>query len=440
MRFGFWTPEEKKIYEAIENGFAKNFFNTYDERVKTVLNALGEKDLTSDKALDIIWEEIESELGEKFPDQVRENWKKTIQESWNSGQDYNNPSNKNKVPKAQANKNVIDFINKDFDFSIGKQFNRSSDSTNINEAIKLALAEGSTDRVVQRLEKVLMNDVNDINGLKGKLDYIVRGNILRVRNFSRIERFEAVGITKLEIVAIEDDRTSEICRAMNGKEIEVRKAMEFVNEFTSDDPSRDGFWKDYSNDKVGDLFWEKGDVAFGKLGNKLPPYHVRCRTTIVAGGTTVVTRKSNSGRGTDLEGNIDKPKTTNKTRKQLNKEAVDLMEKLEKSELVNRIDNVIFRSDWNSDGKNLNKHWEKHGGKFSNLGVNSIDEYRKFTKEAIKNFSILYGYIYDQDKTFKFGFEMEYKKKKLLAVVNPVTMEIDSFMIHDQKYKYPRIF
>ncbi|MGQ2800455.1 hypothetical protein ACT54M_08445 [Leptospira santarosai] len=304
VELGAWTKKEKEVYASIEDAFVSHFFSSYEDRVKEALNQISKKGISKTDAINSIWDALEKELGQKFPEETAKAWRETISKAWDAGQDTKNPNSKTSPPKVQANKDILDFFDKGYKFDVGKQFDRKDDINKIEDAIREAVETGSTDGAIRRLQDELLGpapkekpgkkregetpSIDPKAKLRSKLDDIVRGQILRSRNFSRTERFEQIGIKKLEVVAVMDDHTSYICRAMNGKTIEVRTCVQYVREFLADDPTREYFWKDRQNPPESelrqlDIASKSGDEITSFLRNKMPPYHAGgCRTTVVA--------------------------------------------------------------------------------------------------------------------------------------------------------------
>lgn len=110
----------------------------------------------------------------------------------------------------------------------------------------------------------------------------------KARNYSRVLEYEKLDFYEIEIVAIIDQKTSRICKEMNGRRIEIKIAAQYVREVMSTDP-----------DKVVEIFpWPKEkDIPFGgstqeildKCPCKLPPYHGHCRTSALVSlrGTSI---------------------------------------------------------------------------------------------------------------------------------------------------------
>ncbi|EMO95726.1 hypothetical protein [Leptospira interrogans] len=305
VELGAWTKKEKEVYASIEEAFVSQFFSSYEDRVNEALNQISKKGINKADAIDTIWGVLEKELGSKFPEETAKAWKETISKAWDAGQDINNPNSKTNPLRIQANKDILDFFDKGYKFDIGKQFNRKDDINKIENAIREAVESGSTDQAIRRLQDELLGPaqkekpgkkkegetptiIDPKAKLRSKLDDIVRGQILRSRNFSRTERFEQIGIKRLEIVAVIDDHTSYICKNMNGKTVEVRTCVNYLREFLADDPTREYFWKDRQNPSESelrqfDIASKSGDEITSLLRNQMPPYHAGgCRTTVVA--------------------------------------------------------------------------------------------------------------------------------------------------------------
>lgn len=101
----------------------------------------------------------------------------------------------------------------------------------------------------------------------------------RSRSMGAMQSLVEAGWDEYEVVAVMDERTSDICRVMNGRIIQVARAVEL----------RDALLGAKSPEDVKALApWlparEVRDKATAALpgGLALPPYHFHCRTTVVA--------------------------------------------------------------------------------------------------------------------------------------------------------------
>lgn len=144
-----------------------------------------------------------------------------------------------------------------------------------------------------------LKNVNDVN-----VERIVRASTVRARNWAHINRMREGKIELMQIIAVLDSRTSEICRFLNGKFIRVSPAAEAVDrmsqlqpgEFakeTYDSPIGKGLRATNNNaDEVAKFFKgriDDDDVLDDSLmakGVGLAPYHLGCRTRMKSVITT----------------------------------------------------------------------------------------------------------------------------------------------------------
>jgi len=109
-----------------------------------------------------------------------------------------------------------------------------------------------------------------------------------------IRQMQKIGVTRYEIVNPMDERTTEICRDMNGKVMEVSAAAGVLDDLMkAKDPGaikdihgwdprgyKDQFDKIGIDITAGSPFPTGKDKDIAKLGFALPPYHFMCRTTV----------------------------------------------------------------------------------------------------------------------------------------------------------------
>lgn len=114
----------------------------------------------------------------------------------------------------------------------------------------------------------------------------------RAQNFNRINLFDRGGFTEYEIVAIMDNRTSEICRAMHGRTFKIGQAQSTIDRILEAEDAEElkqiAPWRKDLTEfgvKTQDAF-KTGPRAtsfsssLADAGMALPPYHFRCRTSI----------------------------------------------------------------------------------------------------------------------------------------------------------------
>ncbi len=103
---------------------------------------------------------------------------------------------------------------------------------------------------------------------QGVSDHIIRQS----QNIARIRQYEKGKVERVKIIAVMDDRTSTICRSMNGRVIDVPHLS----------GQADAIQAARTVEQKKDAAVWLGGAHFGKLPKNLglPPYHFRCRTLI----------------------------------------------------------------------------------------------------------------------------------------------------------------
>ncbi len=100
--------------------------------------------------------------------------------------------------------------------------------------------------------------------------------VTRAREFGHTEAYVKAGIIEVEIVAVMDNRTTPICREMNGKIIPVKRMVELRDKIISaknpEQVKKIDKWLD-----VKDVKGKDGEDL--PLSASMPPYHFGCRTT-----------------------------------------------------------------------------------------------------------------------------------------------------------------
>lgn len=116
----------------------------------------------------------------------------------------------------------------------------------------------------------------------------------RIRVLGQITGMEKAGISAYEIVAILDERTSEVCQFMNGKIFPLSKAIEYRDKILSLKSPADvkSFSSWVSPSELKHLKESNTEDSDLPVGLTLPPFHWRCRTIIKAFFDDIPTEES----------------------------------------------------------------------------------------------------------------------------------------------------
>jgi hypothetical protein len=97
----------------------------------------------------------------------------------------------------------------------------------------------------------------------------------RTENIAKLNDYIEWGVDKVEVLAVIDHKTSQICRSMNGRIIDISHLRNQRDRILNATSYREAI-------KASDLTF-KGALVGAKLPENIgiPPYHFNCRTTIV---------------------------------------------------------------------------------------------------------------------------------------------------------------
>lgn len=252
---------------------------------------------------------------------------------------------------------------------------------------------------------------------------------MRHRNFSQVLGMQSLGYQYVEVVAILDNKTSPICRAMNGRRIPIETAVNYVGgDFAESKWEKP---KDFTPDKIA------GKDTAGIVENMssvLPPYHANCRTTVVQGlPERVVNRKGRKF----LWEKRNKPKFSY-TENHRTRRAKDTIEQctrecslLGADEFAAKM-NAARQAKWKEDliEEKFDGHWREFDDIDFNDRNHEFKEYKKKTKAILDgNFDSVY--IYKRRRHGRFMFYEEATSTGVFVDTNE-NMVVNMYRIRDK--------
>ncbi|MBE7439114.1 MAG: hypothetical protein HS115_11705 [Spirochaetales bacterium] len=380
--------ESERILNEVQESFLAQFFKKYGVAVANMLRTAGRL-ISAEDAADRIVEFFKLEFGQRFPDSVLADLHKAFKSSYQVGQNFPVRSGWNKLPVPE---DAIDWFARANHFDVSNKMLGMADP--IRSAVLEALQSGNTPARMAAMEKALGRALND-PPTRNHLEQVFRNLSNRAQNFSRVKRFESLGIQEVEIVAIMDRRTSAICRTMNGRRVAVQTLSEFVDEFTST-PYGAGFWKNFQNPAESAFAGKLDRLSTADLMKQLklplPPYHFRCRTTTVSSAPTVVRNRS----GQALRGDLVAP-----DRKSQSYERYLDWANLKPDERLSKIQTAQQLARW--DLEQLDQKSQKHGPE---LGTKTGGEFSSLSKKVLREFDTFLLYEVDDESADpkRYGF------------------------------------
>lgn len=168
-------------------------------------------------------------------------------------------------------------------------------SNKIEDIVAGALKQGlGRKEVAQQLRLALISDVGDRP--KHYWELLAGVVMNRSRNLGSVSGFVEAGVTVYEIFNPMDERTSDICRFMNGKQFRVSDLVRHRNKIMAAKSPEEikaiAPWyrlRQSGSPGTYEIYvgggWKPmpGDAkSLGRLGLYLPPYHGHCRSSVIA--------------------------------------------------------------------------------------------------------------------------------------------------------------
>jgi SPP1 gp7 family putative phage head morphogenesis protein len=314
-----------------------------------------------------------------------------------------------------VDKNIAELMNNQNIFFIGEYYNHANGNVtlkDIENVFAQSLSRGET------ADKILSFIEDDQIKWKSYMDGFVEHAASRLRNVGNITGYEKAGIKYAEVFAILDDRTTDICREMNGRLIPVDYMTEIKEEFLSID-TKGRSVEDVKNDlKELVPFWTNKDTNIIKghstndilnayPGLTLPPYHWRCRTETVA-----FFEEEETPIEYDVGSDVS-PETKNYIKALTNKDFKNKHQELDnKIRALDSIKTHIYEpKDLKTDGNHILK-FEKILGK-----PLSDDDYIEIGRSFIKNYKYKGFRVYKNRGDKETDFQLYYFAKGGYTVV-----------------------
>ena len=265
------NDEDLKLERKLAAELIKNWRESYSSAMKDIFAAIPAE--LSAAAAEIIENGLLDALGTSFGSSqaVREQIKGFITKA------YHETKNKFKAESSLslADVRAINILSRHNCFWLGEHYGKHI-GPKVSELTQKALDEGlGRDALAENLRQELGGAAPENYSY---WDVAASAALVRARSFGAISGMEEAGITEYEILAMNDERMCPICGEMNGKHFSVAKTREVIDkvlDITAPEKFKDAMpWQ--SKPPTG-----KSEAELLSDGQSLPPFHGRCRCTLV---------------------------------------------------------------------------------------------------------------------------------------------------------------
>lgn len=283
-RKGSTSPRAKRILEIeeeLKRQLAGEWEVTADEALDDILTALGTSpDPLTPAEVDQILASVAKAMGpEVFAPRVADEIRAATTEAYNFG----------RITFAASPKyNLVDQAAKDFlaqnqMYWIGEHYGAEV-GPRIAETVQQTIIEAGLGR--QEAGNALKEIFDGEFGPKSDAYWqgTAASAATRSRNMGHVESFVEGGFTELEFVAVMDERTSDICRALNGKVFRVEWVVQqrdaLLAAATPEEARAVAPWPKTDKDSI-ELLRSLTPAQLAASGVMTPPLHFFCRSILV---------------------------------------------------------------------------------------------------------------------------------------------------------------
>jgi len=246
-----------------------------------------------------------SVFGEKMAAKLEPEMNRYLTNAFRVGQAVRYVPEKIQTKFDLPHQNAVDWLVKHDQFWVGKVFPEKL-SPQFKDIITGGVKEGLGRKDIGvQLQKYMLGE-KGVGGKQYLYDRVAATTTSRSRNWGSMYSLQEAGFEEYQIQAVMDERTSDICREMDGKVFKVALAMNTIQKALDSAPAEieqlapfpkwDAKRKDFYIAPKGKPLYLSGKSDKWLQGNglSLPPYHPNCRTTYIV--TTVQYQEVETGR------------------------------------------------------------------------------------------------------------------------------------------------
>ena len=282
------------LLKASQEAPLETFERLYRDALGKVLRSQFERfeqvDVTG--ATEKVLDHAETVFGTEAARQLKPEIERHLESAFRQGQKLRYIDRAIQNTFTTEHKSAVDWLVGHDQFWIGKVFpdNLRDDFKSV---ISSGIKEGLGRKEIGRQLRHLMLGTPGVPGKQYLYDRVAATSVNRARNWGSIFSLEAAGYEEYTIRAVMDERTSHICRDLDGKTFRVGQAMSLVREIMSGSPEdleKLAPWPRYDAKQNDHYLTIRGKKQYlkGKStswlqdhGISLPPFHGNCRSTYV---------------------------------------------------------------------------------------------------------------------------------------------------------------
>lgn len=275
-------------------GDVARFQRLYDRALRAVLGGRIEavESLDFERELRAVLAEAERILGPELAAELEPATRRYLERALRAGQAIQGVGRTIQTLFDQPRQEALDWLVRHDRFWIGKVFPEHVRDT-FRDAIVRGLDEGLGRRAIGRRLREVMVGTPEAPGKLELYNRVAASSVNRAHNWGGMFSLEEAGFEEYVFRAVMDERTSRICRELNGRVFSVPRVMNVVRRALDEPPSAiEGIapWPTFDEGR-GDFYVErdgrrsylagKSTEWLEERGVAMPPLHGNCRSVVV---------------------------------------------------------------------------------------------------------------------------------------------------------------
>lgn len=258
------TSYVRAIAEVFDNQV--NGFTDETSRIFTSLGAAPVTDRAFEAVKGVLHEQMGPELNRISEAEIREK----VDKIWQFGKQEPLPIGL-ALTLGLKDQQAIEWLGNQDHFYVGKIFpSFEKDYVKYLKDLSFEQGLGATE-----VAKRIKSDVGATLGNRlFEYERVVRTSSTRIRNWSRIYSYDELGVVEVEIVAMLDERSCEICKDLDGKTFTVKDVIDHIEKVIAAPVDQLPALNPFPTPDQAKL---DPEVLIAKHGISLPPYHCNCR-------------------------------------------------------------------------------------------------------------------------------------------------------------------
>jgi SPP1 gp7 family putative phage head morphogenesis protein len=272
----------------------ERFQRLYEKALRAVLEGrIGSiESLDFERELRIVLAEAERILGPELAAELEPATRRYLERAFKAGQAVRGVGRAVQTLFDKPRQEAVDWLVRHDLFWIGKVFPEQVRDS-FRDTIASGIEEGLGRKAIGKRLRELMVGTEEVPGKAELYNRVAAASVNRASNWGGMFSLEEAGVEEYEFRAVMDQRTSRICRELNGRVFSVPRVMNVVRQALDGPPSAIESiapWPTFDAER-NDFFIQTGDRRsylggqseewLADHGVALPPLHGNCRSVIV---------------------------------------------------------------------------------------------------------------------------------------------------------------